>query len=471
MTRRTSSVLIALVALLGIAAANPMVLLEQLMAEQRAHVHKPGYAATAEIPAETVTDVPCKDGKALDFACDNVDLLAFWPSADFGGILSMDPTGQVFSGNSDVWGWTDADTGTEIAMIGHANGTAFFRVNGGTDAEYLGSVVNTAAQHAIWHDIKTVNDHALIVSESAPNHGMQVVDLSALVDAPAVPAGTPLLPDAIFTGSGSQHNVVTNDDTDFAYIVGGGLKLRTPIGGIGIASECDGGLFMIDMADPLNPVDAGCYEGDEYIHDAQCVTYAGPDTRFTGREICATFSEDYMSFVDVTDKANPQTVGRLGYDDTQYTHQGWFTEDFRYVLMNDELDEMRASNVTHTRTLVIDATDLTAPVLHHTAMRDGTDGNPATPSIDHNNYTHEGLAYQSNYSAGLRVIDMAGLDEDTPEWNEVAFFDTYPADDAATFNGTWSNYPYFDSGVIVVSGIGEGIFFLKLDDAVTSTIE
>lgn len=489
MTRRTSALLIALVAALSIAAVNPVAVFEQMRAEQRAHVHKPMYAPTAEIPLLTTTGQECIDddgdgvGLAADeFACRGIDMLAFWPSVEFGGVRSVDPAG--LAGNSDVWGWTDPATGTEIAMMGHTHGTAFWRVNGGVDAEYLGSVVNTTIGQAVWHDIKVINDHALIVSESGPFHGVKVVDLAPMVDAPAAPfPGFPLLADATFDGSSSQHNIVANDDTDYAYVVGGALKLSTPIGGIGISAECDGGLFMIDMADPINPVDAGCYEGDEYIHDAQCVVYdADPATipeanhDLIGRELCLTFSEDYMSVVDVEDKANPHPIGRLMYGDTQYTHQGWFTEDFRYILFNDELDEQNAGAVTHTRTLVADATDIRNLSMHMEAMRDGSDGNPATPSIDHNNYVHEGLAFQSNYTSGLRVIDMAGLyatDGDgnpAPTWDEVAFFDTYPADDAAEFNGTWSNYPYFESGIIPVSGIGEGIFFLRLHDDVVSDL-
>jgi hypothetical protein len=33
--------------------------------------------------------------------------------------------------------------------------------------------------------------------------------------------------------------------------------------------------------------------------------------------------------------------------------------------------------------------------------------------------------------------------------------------DAPAFNGAWSNYPYFDSGVVIVSGIEQGLFILR----------
>jgi hypothetical protein len=54
---------------------------------------------------------------------------------------------------------------------------------------------------------------------------------------------------------------------------------------------------------------------------------------------------------------------------------------------------------------------------------------------------------------------------------ERAFFDTFPANDGPTFHGTWSNYPYFASGTIAVTGIDEGLFLLKVSDAVLDAHE
>jgi hypothetical protein len=66
--------------------------------------------------------------------------------------------------------------------------------------------------------------------------------------------------------------------------------------------------------------------------------------------------------------------------------------------------------------------------------------------------------YQSNYKSGLRILDMSSPTEP----KEVAHFDTQPYDDNGPgFQGSWSNYPYFDSGIIVVSSIGEGLFVLE----------
>ena len=128
-----------------------------------------------------------------------------------------------------------------------------------------------------------------------------------------------------------------------------------------------------------------------------------------------------------------------------------FLEDHRFLLTNDELDEVE--NGTNTRTMVLDITDLDAPAVHFIHEHE-------TTSIDHNNYVLDGRAYQSNYTTGLRVFGLSDVEAGslTPE----AFFDTYPFGDDPTFDGTWSNYPFFESGTIAVTGIGEGLFLVRL---------
>ena len=85
-------------------------------------------------------------------------------------------------------------------------------------------------------------------------------------------------------------------------------------------------------------------------------------------------------------------------------------------------------------------------------------------AIDHNLYIVGDLMYQSNYKSGLRILDIS--DRENPR--EVAFFKTFPGDDAGVgFDGSWSNYPYFKSGTIVVSSIGEGLFVLRKRDTTT----
>jgi choice-of-anchor B domain-containing protein len=408
---------------------------------------------------EALADVPCEDGTAGPFACDGIDLLSFVPQEDFDG-----------EGISDLWGWTDPESGDEYVLIGKTNGVGIFRVSDPTAPVYLGELPNRAVLQEIWHDIKVYEDHAFIVSESAP-HGMKVFDLTRLRD---VEEPQEWDEDAFYPLTFSAHNIEVNTDTGYAYIVGGNA-------GIVVPDQCLSGLHMVDISTPTSPTFAGCYleEGGPgtaarvagepvtdlspaaYVHDAQCVTYDGPDERYTDREICFTSAENKIVVADVTDKSNPQTLGWTDYPDVAYAHQGWLTEDHAYLLVNDEMDELDQERIENSRTVVIDVTDLEDPQFHIEHFHD-------TRSITHNNYIVDGLVYQSNYTSGLRVLDTAAVgDTDDPRLEPLAFFDTFPTHGDPTFEGTWSNYPFFESGTLAVSGIDEGLFLLRLADDAT----
>jgi choice-of-anchor B domain-containing protein len=462
--RRPINVLLIVVLALGtLAATNPLHLFND-DAAARVHTHKSERltAAQARVPTQRLSDIPCVDGFAGPFPCDGVDLQSFVP---IGEIRGNERRAVLGGGLSDIWGWTDSETGDEYVIFGKTNGTAFFRVTDPTNPVYLGEIENTAPVQLVWHDIKIFKDHAFIVSESV-GHGMRVFDLTRLR---GVNTAQTWLEDFNYPLGFSAHNIAINEETGFAYLVGGNNGLVAP-------DQCRSGLHMVDINNPTLPVFAGCHAMGEgpgtaggvvgdvpiasYIHDTQCVIYRGPDSDYTDHELCINSSERHMSVVDVTNKAAPVQISKLTYDKVAYAHQGWFTEDQRFFLMGDEGDE--TDHKTNTRTMIFDMTDLDAPVL--AGAHEAT-----TKSIDHNLYIKNGLVYQSNYTAGLRVTDTDRLSEGVLD--ERAFFDTFPANDGATFHGTWSNYPYFASGTIAVTGIDEGLFLLKVQPEVLEAYE
>ena len=83
-----------------------------------------------------------------------------------------------------------------------------------------------------------------------------------------------------------------------------------------------------------------------------------------------------------------------------------------------------------------------------------TNGNTAR---DHNLFTRDHLIFEANYRSGLRVF---GGDPLSP--HEIAYFDTYPADDDPRYNGLWGVCPYFPSGTVVGSDIERGLFVWTL---------
>ncbi len=164
--------------------------------------------------------------------------------------------------------------------------------------------------------------------------------------------------------------------------------------------------------------------------------------------------------VDVTDPTDIKTILKTAYDSVDYFHQGWLTEDHRYFLSNDELDEYERG--VNTRTHIFDLFDLDDS--EYLGFHEGP-----TNAVDHNLYIHNRRIYQSNYAAGLRILKTG--DGDALELEEVGYFDTYPKSNTAGFSGSWSNYPYFQSGTIIVSDFQRGLFILEPFPSITSTDE
>lgn len=373
-----------------------------------------------------LADAGCVEGFAGIYPCNNIDLMSFMPLSSIGATQSNDEA-------NDIWGWTDTLSGREFAIIGRVFGTSFIEITDPANPVFIGELDTHGRFGSPWRDIKVYADHAFIVSE-ASRHGMQVFDLRQLLNVVATPVV--FEETAHYRGFGSAHNIVINEDTGFAYGVG--------------TDKCSGGLEMVDISNPLNPTDAGCFASDGYTHDAQCVVYTGPDVDYQGSEICMASNEDTLTIVDVTNKNNPVQISRTSYAGAEYTHQGWFTEDQKYFLLDDELDEKNIGHNTLTR--VFNVSNLDAPELLG-------EYNSDNHAIDHNQYVKGNYVYQANYRAGLRILDIS--DVANANLNEVAYFDIYPDDDAAEFNAAWSNYPYFDSGMVVVSGIEQGLYVLR----------
>ncbi|RMH68072.1 MAG: choice-of-anchor B family protein, partial [Bacteroidetes bacterium] len=389
----------------------------------------------------TGTRINCLDGEAAQFACQRVDLVSFLPVSAIGG-------GRGVMVN-DIWGWTDPETGKEYALVGRMDGTSFVDVTDPANPVYIGNLPKTeGSPGAVWRDIKVYQNHAFIVADASGAHGMQVFDLTQLRDFDGTPKT--FAPVTTYDRIHSAHNIVINEESGFAYTVGNSSGGET----------CGGGLHMIDIRDPKNPTFAGCFAdaetgraGTGYTHDAQCVIYRGPDADHQGKEICFGANETALSIADVTDKANPVALSRAAYPNVAYTHQGWLTEDHRYFFVNDELDEI-GGNVTNTRTLIWDVSDLDDPQLVKEYLL-------STQASDHNLYIRGNLMYQSNYLTGLRVLDVT----DPANPVEVGYFDTVPyGSDGPGFGGSWSNYPFFPSGTIAVTSMSEGLFLLKKND-------
>ncbi len=370
---------------------------------------------------------PCTNGFADIYPCNDYDLMAHLPLSTFGA-----------SAGNDSWGWTDPTTGKEYALMATNVNIAFVDITTPNNPELIGTLP-TATVSSSWRDVKVYNNHAFVVSE-ASNHGMQVFDLTRLRNATNPPET--FTADTHFTDFGRAHNIVINEASGYAYIVG--TNRNGPFAGAPL---------FINIQNPTSPVSEGGLDEGSYSHDAQVITYNGPDSDYTGHEILIGSNENEIVIADVTDKANPTTISTISYSNVGYAHQGWFTENMNYFIVGDELDELNTG--INTRTLVFDFSNLDNPTLHMTYSGSNL-------AIDHNGYVNGNTFFLANYRAGVRMIDISDIDNSN--MTEIGFFDTYPENNGANFNGAWNVYPYFASENIIISDIDRGLFIIKKSD-------
>ncbi|GJC97586.1 hypothetical protein ColKHC_06412 [Colletotrichum higginsianum] len=358
--------------------------------------------------------VACVDGVAAvvpgdannTFKCNKVDFYDFKSHADLGS-----RAGQ----GSSSWGWTSPD-GREFAIIAQADGAAFAEITADGKLVYLGRLPQYSTQ-SIWRELRGYKNYV-----------------------------------------------------EKQYAVAVGAQPRS--------SACRSGLIFIDLSDPSKPTSPGCAAGDGYVHDAQCLVYRGPDEKYFGRDICYGYNEDTLTIYDVTKKNETNIISRTSYEGASCksslltengadTHQGWVTntEWQEFLVLDDEYDEVDATGPAasgYPITYFWDIRSLENP------KQTGFYRSEAY-GIDHNQFVIDGLAYQSNYGSGLRILDVSSLPEDPTgsKVSEVGFFDIYPENDnepkggSIDFVGTWSHYPYFKSGHILVNTIERGAFVVK----------
>jgi choice-of-anchor B domain-containing protein len=380
-------------------------------------------------PSQIRHSTPCVAGFAGGYPCSNIDLESFFPITAFNMPGLPNP-----SSGSMIWGHVDSQTGKEYALIAMNNSLAIVELESAAgEARFMGRLPSHTGR-STWRDVRVYRDYAFVTSDSNGAHGMQVLDLRVLRNQSVVPQT--YQESAHYAGVTNVHTISINEATGYAYLAGSNL--------------CAGGLHIVDIRTPLNPIGLGCYGTAGYVHEAQCFNYRGPDTEHVGKEICLLSSTNDHVVLDVTQKSAPVELSRMTYPNLRYVHQSWFDEAQRYVLINDELDEGNTITTTHTH--IADYADLDNPSyrgFHDHQM----------PAIDHNLYIRGNYVYQANYTAGLRILALQNLAN--AQLQEVGFFDVFPANNNTSFNGAWGAYPLLPSGRVIISTLSQGFFVVE----------
>lgn len=400
---------------------------------------------------------------------------------------------------SDIWGWTDrtggACDGDEYALVGTSAGVSFARI---TDASgdpnaapvFLGIVPTTNPNTLLnfWWDLKEYDNKVYWTTEVI-DQGLGMFDLLRLCAIDAAEGDGTLEPDAYveinLEGNTyrAAHNITVNTDdptSPYAYITGVRAvdrsvstdpmwivdlsKISEPVGGVATV-EAEGEFALLDGGTPIDS------------HDAQVVSYEGPDANWQGAEIAVVSAGGNLDLVvlDVSDPTDPQQISATGYPGASFTHQGWFDESQTWFFMGDEEDEVFGISDPRnpdlpdtTRTYVWDMTDLGAPQL--LCFFDAP-----YAAIDHNMFIKGNLVYQANYTSGFTIWEIPDGGPDASEPNcgmtEIAHMDTEPRlpnvhmnNNINIFVGPWGIYPYFDTGKIIVSDGLNGLIVSRLED-------
>jgi choice-of-anchor B domain-containing protein len=358
---------------------------------------------------------------APEFPSSNVQLLAWLPVNQFGA--------QNTTGNT-VEGYV-SPTGREYAIIGLSDGTGFVDV---TDPGSPVIVDFVPGVESLWHDVRVYENYCYNVSEGGT--GIQIMNMANIDSGDVVAVGNITADGPIPTTA--THTVFINQESGYLYRAGGGQN----------------GLRIYNLEpNPASPTYVTAWT-TRYVHEVTVVNYtSGP---YAGKEIafaCGGSSggstQTGLYILDVTNKQNIVQMAFYQYPMNRFCHQGWLSEDKHYFYIDDELDDSFHGILATTH--IIDVSNLSAPFQAGT-FSSGAGG------IDHNLYVKDNFIYEANYRTGLRVFDATNPIAPV----EVAYFDTWPTDNNASFNGLWDNYPFLPSGIVLGADIERGLFVWRV---------
>lgn len=296
----------------------------------------------------------------------------------------------------------------EYAIVGTYSGLSFVDVTNPTNPT---EVFFHPGPQSIWREPYTYNAHAYTVSEGGG--GLQMIDMSPL------PGSTNLNTGAYFgsTYPFTKGHTMFIDENGVAYIFG--------------ADNGVGGAIMLDLSDPMNPVELGRWN-QYYVHDG----YVRNDTLWA-----ACILDGLAVMVDVSNKQNPQIITQW-QTPSAFTHNIWPSADGHYAFTTDEVT---AAYVT--------AYDISN--LQNVVEVDRIRNILSQDVIPHNTHWRNGFLINSNYRDGVTIVDV----NDPTNMVTTGWYDTTPLEGNG-FNGVWEAWPFLPSGNILAGDMELGLFVI-----------
>jgi len=370
---------------------------------------------------------PCVNGFAGPYPCQGYDLMTLIRRDELLGPLFTQEYGYV-------WGWTDPMTQKEYALVGSTAGVFFLDVSDPEFPVHIGQIISFGPPHHR-QIIRTYQNRAYIVGNSE-DYALKVFDLTRLRDANPNEFPITFTEDHLYDEFWRASRISINEDSGYAFVTG--------------TTTFSGGPHFVDISNPSVALPAGGYDNDGSTLTATVVNYDGPDPDHQGKEILVGCNEGKVVVVDVTNKNNPTNISTIEYEGATTPVYGQFTQDKRYYIVGDFLDESVSG--LNTRTIILDFEDLDNPKEY--AYHIGP-----TRANDFGGQIDDDIYYLANLTAGARMVSLSSIDNG--HFEEVGHFDTYPQNDAPLgYIGATNIYPFFQSGNILVNDL-YGIFIIR----------
>ncbi len=317
---------------------------------------------------------------------------------------------------SALWGYR-APNGREYAILGCANGTAFYDITDTTnvvECDFVPGPINS------WREMKTYSHYAYVVSE-ANNSGLLIIDLQYLPDSVRV------VRTWTYSGYTKTHSI--QQDGPYLYLNGGNVTQ-------GMSDP--GGVTVVDLTgNPENPTKRGSW-GNEYVHDCRVRN----DTMYA----CNIY--DPPGTVSVISLANKDVLSNISSwvnNPNPFPHNCALLPGRTFILTTDEtstpVGKLKVWNISN---------------LSNVTFVTSWQPTGITNTIVHNVEVYGNYALIAHYTAGVRLVNISNPAAPT----EVAWFDTYPSQNTNSYNGCWGVY-MFPSGKIIASDRQTGLYVLR----------
>jgi choice-of-anchor B domain-containing protein len=338
------------------------------------------------------------------------------------------PAGSAVQNYSACWSYIHGD-GREYALLGvngvttTTGGTAIYNVSDPSSPHLVGFI---AGPQSTWREIKSYRNWIYVVTEGlGTGQGLQIIRMTN-PESPALAA--------TYTTNFVRSHTVAVDTTRGILVCNGTRNASGQGSGMRILALNNPGIG----AAPESPVEIASWpatvpnSNDEYIHDSVPVG---------NRLYASSIYPGIQRIFDVTNPATPTQISSWTYPGG-FTHNSWpdATGNWLYVT-----DEVKGEPLK-----VFDLSNLASPSLAYALT-----SNPQ--AIVHNAHVRGGELYLSNYTEGIRVLDLS----DPCHPAEFAWADSY-AGPSGGYSGVWEVCPYFPSGTVIASDRNTGLYVYRV---------